>query len=77
MHTMVCTRPDLAHVVSVVSKFMSNLKKTCWEAVKWIMRYLRGTGNLCPVYGSSGSTSDIIGYTNYDMLCIYPLRLCY
>ena len=30
------------------------------------MQYLRGTSNLCLVYGSSGSTSDIVGYTNSD-----------
>ena len=30
------------------------------------MRYLRGTSNLCLVYGSSGFTSDIVGYTDSD-----------
>ena len=27
MYVMVCTRPDLAYVVSIVSRFMSNLGK--------------------------------------------------
>ena len=34
MYAMVCTRPDLAHVVSVVSKYMTNLGKQHWDAVK-------------------------------------------
>ena len=37
MYAMVCTRPDLAHAVSVVSRFMSNPGKNHWEAVKWIL----------------------------------------
>jgi len=40
MYTMVCTRPDLTYVVSIVNRFMSNSKKQYWEAVKWVLRYL-------------------------------------
>ena len=43
MYAMVCTRPDIAHAVGVVSRFLSNLGKEHWEAVKWILRYLKGT----------------------------------
>ena len=43
MNAMVCTRPDFAHVVSVVSKFLSNPRRLRWVVVKWIFRYLRGT----------------------------------
>jgi hypothetical protein len=39
MYAMVCTRPDIAHAVGVVSRFMSNPGKQHWEAVKWILRY--------------------------------------
>ena len=38
MYAMVCTRPDLAHEISVLSRFISNPGKTYWEAVKWILR---------------------------------------
>ena len=43
MYAMVCTRPDIAHAVGVVSRYMSNPGKQHWLAVKWILRYLRGT----------------------------------
>uniref|UniRef100_A0A2N9IRB9 Integrase catalytic domain-containing protein n=1 Tax=Fagus sylvatica TaxID=28930 RepID=A0A2N9IRB9_FAGSY len=53
MYAMVCTRPDIAHAVGVVSRFMVNPGKEHWEAVKWIFRYLRGSSKLCLSFGSS------------------------
>ena len=34
MYAMVCTRPNIAHAVGVVSRFMSRPGKQHWEAVK-------------------------------------------
>ena len=34
MYAMVCTRPDIAHAVGVVSRFLENPGKEHWEAVK-------------------------------------------
>ena len=34
MYAMVCTRPDIAHAMGVVSRFMSRLGKQYWETVK-------------------------------------------
>nr|GEX02267.1 retrotransposon protein, putative, Ty1-copia subclass [Tanacetum cinerariifolium] len=53
MYAMVCTRPDLAHAVSVVSMFMANPGKAHWKAVKWILRYLKGALNIYLVYDVS------------------------
>ena len=49
MYVMVCTRPDIAHAMGVMSRFMSRPGKQHWEAVKWILRYLRGSSDtyLC------------------------------
>ena len=43
MYAMVCTRPDIPHVVGVLSKYMSKPRKEHWIAVKRVFRYLRGT----------------------------------
>ncbi|RVW20272.1 Retrovirus-related Pol polyprotein from transposon TNT 1-94 [Vitis vinifera] len=43
MYAMVCTRLDIAHAMGVVSRFMSRPGKQHWEAVKWILRYLKGS----------------------------------
>ncbi|RVX06995.1 Retrovirus-related Pol polyprotein from transposon TNT 1-94 [Vitis vinifera] len=47
MYAMVCTRSDIAHAVGVVSKFMSRPRKQHWEAVKCILRYLKGSLDTC------------------------------
>ena len=65
MYCMVCTRPDIAHAVSTVSRFLSNPGKEHWEAVKWIFKYLRGTSKLCLSFG--GSKPMLEGFTDADM----------
>lgn len=66
MYAMECTRPDIAHTVGVVSRFLENPRNEHWEAVKWILRYLRGTigDYLC----SGGSNPILKGYTNVDII---------
>ena len=53
MYAMVCTRPNIAHVVGVVSKYISHPLIEHWNVVKWILRYLRGTFNKCLHFGVS------------------------
>ena len=59
MYAMVCTRPDIAHAVSSVSRYMANPGKQHWQAVKWILRYLRGTLNRSIIY-QRGDGADIV-----------------
>ncbi|KAG7558728.1 Integrase catalytic core [Arabidopsis thaliana x Arabidopsis arenosa] len=65
MYAMVCTRPDLAHAVSVVSRFMGQPGKEHWLAVKRIFRYLRGTSDVGLIYGGE-VPSLIAGYSDSD-----------
>ena len=65
MYVIVCTRPDIAHAVGVVSRYMNNLGKDHWEEVKWILRYLRGTSTHALCFG--GSDTVLQGYVDSDM----------
>ncbi|KAG8492605.1 hypothetical protein CXB51_010032 [Gossypium anomalum] len=47
IYAMVYSRPDLSYAVSAVSRYMANLGKEHWKAVQWILRYLRGTTDVC------------------------------
>nr|GEX42753.1 retrovirus-related Pol polyprotein from transposon TNT 1-94 [Tanacetum cinerariifolium] len=67
MYAMVCTRPDLAHVVSVVSRYMHNPGKMRWEAVKCILRYLKGTSNIGLSFKKGcASPNGVVGYVDFD-----------
>ncbi|GJY00918.1 retrovirus-related pol polyprotein from transposon TNT 1-94, partial [Tanacetum coccineum] len=67
MYLMVCTRPDIAYAVSVVSRYLTNPGKNHWEAVKWILKYLRGTVNVGLVYGTHhGNHVDVTGFVDSD-----------
>ncbi|CAL5395059.1 unnamed protein product [Camellia sinensis] len=65
MYAMVSTRPDIAHAVGAVSRFLSNPGKEHWEAVKWILRYLKGTAKMCLCFRSAKPVLE--GYTDSDM----------
>jgi hypothetical protein len=60
------TRPDIAFSVSQVAKFMSNPGMEHWEAVKRILRYLKGTQNVKITYNGLRNVS-IAGYTSGDL----------
>jgi hypothetical protein len=65
MYAMVCTRPDIAHAVGVVSRFMSNPGREHWEAVKWLLRYLKGTSKMALHF--KGKDVILRGYADADL----------
>lgn len=46
MYATVCTRPDISQAARVVSRYMTNPGKVHWQAVKWIIRYLKSTSDV-------------------------------
>ena len=50
MYAMLGSRPDIVFVVSMVSRFASNLTAEHMKAVKRILRYLKGTLNYQLTY---------------------------
>lgn len=46
MYAMICTQPDIAYAVGIVSQFLVNLGPTHWTTMKLIMRYLQGTQTI-------------------------------
>jgi hypothetical protein len=67
MYAMICTRPDLVHDVSVVSRFMHNPGKGHWNAVKWILRYLKGTSHFGLLFDkNSVKEIGVMGFVDSD-----------
>ena len=65
MCVMVCTRPNIAQAVGAVSRYMNNPGKLHWEAVKWILRYLRGTTGKALCF--KGGDTILTGYVDADL----------
>lgn len=64
MYAMICTRPDIAQVVGVVSRFMVDPSKEHWDAVKRILRYIKGTSDVALCFG--GLEFCVRGYVDSD-----------
>ncbi|CAL2278947.1 unnamed protein product [Prunus armeniaca] len=59
------TRPDISHAVSLVSQFMHSPRSTHLQAVKRILRYLKGSIGRGILMRKNG-TNRIIGYSDAD-----------
>lgn len=67
MYGMVCSCPDLAYAISVVSRFMANPGPYLWEALKWTLRYLRGAQDVGLMFKRQEDiTHPLVGYVDAD-----------
>jgi ATP-binding cassette subfamily B (MDR/TAP) protein 1 len=64
MFAMICTRPDIAQAVGVVSRYMTNPSREHWNTIKRILRYIKGTSDAALCYG--GSEFTVRGYVDSD-----------
>ncbi|KAK1608614.1 hypothetical protein QYE76_032287 [Lolium multiflorum] len=51
MYAMLCTRPDIAHAVSLTSRYQSDPGMEHWTTVKNILKYLKRTKDMFLCYG--------------------------
>jgi hypothetical protein len=65
MYAMLCTRPDLAYPISVLSQHMANPSMEHWMAVKRIFRYLQGSLQMKLQFGAT-SSKEVLGYYDAD-----------
>eukprot|EP00253_Pinus_taeda_P026812 PITA_26812 len=69
MYAIVYTRPEIAHAVGLLSRFMSKPGKEHWTSVKRVFRYFRGTSDYGLCYqGRPGLdiVLDIRGFVDAD-----------
>ena len=65
MYAQVCTRPDLAFIVNMLGRYLSNPGMDHWKAAKRVMRYLQRTKDYMLTYRKSDHL-EIIGYSDSD-----------
>ena len=66
MYVIVCTRSDIAHAVGIMSRYMSRPGKRHLEAVKWILRYLKGSSDTCLCF--TGASLKLQSYVDADLV---------
>lgn len=63
MYAVRCTRPDVAFVQNMTSRYQRNPGGKHWHAVKGILKYLRNTKDMFLVYGGNPEAElDVTGY---------------
>ena len=62
MYAQVCTRPNIAYIVGVLGRYLSNPGMNHWKAAKRVMRYLKRTKYYMLTY----KRSDQLEITRYS-----------
>ena len=65
-YLVVCTRPDIAHATSQVSRFMQNPGPAHWKACLRILRYLKGTMGHKLCFGTPKGEARLFGFSDAD-----------
>ena len=66
MYSAVCTRPDIAYAVSVLGRYLANLRNEHWVAAKKVLEYLQKTKDHMLVYREVDDL-QVIGYADADL----------
>jgi hypothetical protein len=64
LYLSICSRPDIAQAVGVLTRYMAKPAETHWTAALQVLRYLTGTRHDGITYGLN--PDDIIGYCDAD-----------
>jgi len=65
MYVQACTRPDIAFIVGMLGRYLSNPEMDHWRAAKRVFRYLQRTKNYMLTYKRSDQIENI-GYSDSD-----------
>ena len=65
MFSQVCTRPDIAFVVGVLGRYLSNPGQSHWKATKKVLRYLQGIKDLILTYRRT-DTLRVVGFSDSE-----------
>ena len=67
MYAQICTRSDIAYIIGMLDRYLSNPELDHWKATKQILRYLQKIKDYMLTYWRSDKL-EIIGYTDFDYI---------
>ncbi|XP_052172119.1 secreted RxLR effector protein 161-like [Diospyros lotus] len=68
VYPMISTRPNITHSISLLSRYMSNPKKSYWDALKYLLRYINGSVNCGLCYKRRYDNLDLVRYVDSDFV---------
>lgn len=66
MYAATITRPDIAYAAGLLARTASKWNKTHVHAARHLLRYLRGTSDLCLTYDRTAGERIVLGYADAD-----------
>ncbi|XP_047312527.1 secreted RxLR effector protein 161-like [Impatiens glandulifera] len=64
MYLMISIRPDIAYAISCLSRLISNPRMPHWNALKWILRYLKSTVDVGLTFSKCSVGTKLVGYVD-------------
>ena len=65
MYAQVCTHPNIAFVVGVLGRYLSDPSQSHWKTAKKVLRYLQGNKDLMLTYRCT-DTLEVVGFSDSD-----------
>lgn len=66
MYIMLCVRPDICYAVGYMGRHQKNPSDLHWQALKRIVRYLKGTSSTKLLFVRSEDTKQLTGFADAD-----------
>ncbi|GMF61966.1 unnamed protein product [Phytophthora fragariaefolia] len=66
LHITTCTRPDVAYIVTQLSRFLENPGQQHWKAAIRVLRYMKSTKDVGIIYISNDGKVMLEAYTDAD-----------
>jgi hypothetical protein len=67
IYAQVCTQYDIAYIVGILRRYLSDPGLNCWTAANKVLRYLNGTKDFILTYRRSNMI-DAVGYSDLNLI---------
>ena len=65
MYAQICIHLDIAFVIGVLGRYLSDLDQSHWKFAKKVLRYLQGSKDLMLTYQCT-NTLEVVGFSDFD-----------
>jgi hypothetical protein len=66
LYAATISRPDLSYYAGVLARYISKWNLEHYKAAKHLLRYIRGTTDLCLTFDATGGQRMVLGYADAD-----------